>query len=262
MIRRDDPSRPLGATSHDDRRCVRPRPAVRAARRRASRGSPGRPASSDVAVAVEPQPDHPARPAAALEQHLQLGRRPVRRRVRRRVPGRRPVARDEPPRGPQRGRDRLAPRPGADRVPAGRRRVAEIQDAFQHAYDPRVTWLEDRWYVTWCNGYHGPTIGIGYTHDFRTFHQLDNAFLPFNRNGVLFPAPDRRPVPDAQPAERQRPHAVRRHLPVGEPGPRPLGPASPRDVARAAGPGSPPRSARGRRRSRRARAGCCCTTAC
>jgi beta-1,4-mannooligosaccharide/beta-1,4-mannosyl-N-acetylglucosamine phosphorylase len=66
-------------------------------------------------------------------------------------------------------------------------RVEEIQDAFEHAYDPRVTWLEDRWYVTWCNGYHGPTIGIGYTFDFETFHQLDNAFLPFNRNGVLFP---------------------------------------------------------------------------
>jgi beta-1,4-mannooligosaccharide/beta-1,4-mannosyl-N-acetylglucosamine phosphorylase len=35
--------------------------------------------------------------------------------------------------------------------------------------------------------HHGPTIGVGYTHDFETFHQLDNAFLPFNRNGVLFP---------------------------------------------------------------------------
>ena len=45
-------------------------------------------------------------------------------------------------------------------------RVAEIQEGFQHAYDPRVTWLEDRYYVTWCNGYHGPTIGVGYTHDF------------------------------------------------------------------------------------------------
>lgn len=66
-------------------------------------------------------------------------------------------------------------------------RVAEIQDRFEHAYDPRVTWLEDRFYVTWCSGYHGPTIGVGYTHDFETFHQLDNAFLPFNRNGVLFP---------------------------------------------------------------------------
>jgi beta-1,4-mannooligosaccharide/beta-1,4-mannosyl-N-acetylglucosamine phosphorylase len=66
-------------------------------------------------------------------------------------------------------------------------RVGEVQGAFEHAYDPRVTWLDDRFYVTWCNGYHGPTIGVGYTHDFRTFHQLDNAFLPFNRNGVLFP---------------------------------------------------------------------------
>ncbi|MCW5879375.1 MAG: glycoside hydrolase family 130 protein [Anaerolineae bacterium] len=58
---------------------------------------------------------------------------------------------------------------------------------FVHRYDPRVTWLEDRYYVTWCNGYHGPTIGVGYTHDFETFYQLENAFLPFNRNGVLFP---------------------------------------------------------------------------
>jgi beta-1,4-mannooligosaccharide/beta-1,4-mannosyl-N-acetylglucosamine phosphorylase len=66
-------------------------------------------------------------------------------------------------------------------------RVSEIRIRFEHAYDPRVTWLEDRYYVTWCNGYHGPTIGVGYTHDFETFHQLDNAFLPFNRNGVLFP---------------------------------------------------------------------------
>lgn len=66
-------------------------------------------------------------------------------------------------------------------------RVAELQATFEHAYDPRVTWLEDRFYVTWCNGYHGPTIGLGWTHDFVTFQQLDNAFLPFNRNGVLFP---------------------------------------------------------------------------
>ena len=71
-------------------------------------------------------------------------------------------------------------------------RIPEIQGRFEHAYDPRVTWLEDRFYVTWCNGYHGPTIGVGYTHDFETFHQLDNAFLPFNRNGVLFP----RRIPD------------------------------------------------------------------
>ena len=66
-------------------------------------------------------------------------------------------------------------------------RVAEIQERFEHAYDPRVTWLDDRFYVTWCNGYHGPTIGLAHTADFRAFVQLDNAYLPFNRNGVLFP---------------------------------------------------------------------------
>ena len=58
---------------------------------------------------------------------------------------------------------------------------------FEYAYDPRVVRIDDRWYVTWCNGYHGPTIGVGYTFDFKTFHQLENAYLPFNRNGVLFP---------------------------------------------------------------------------
>jgi beta-1,4-mannooligosaccharide/beta-1,4-mannosyl-N-acetylglucosamine phosphorylase len=56
-----------------------------------------------------------------------------------------------------------------------------------YGYDPRVVWIEDRYYVTWCNWYHGPTIGVAYTHDFESFHQLENAFLPFNRNGVLFP---------------------------------------------------------------------------
>ena len=57
----------------------------------------------------------------------------------------------------------------------------------EYFYDPRVCWIEDRYYVTWCNGYHGPTIGIAYTYDFETFYQLENAFLPYNRNGVLFP---------------------------------------------------------------------------
>ncbi len=57
----------------------------------------------------------------------------------------------------------------------------------EYRYDPRVCFLDDRYYITWCNGYHGPTIGVAYTYDFETFHQLENAFLPFNRNGVLFP---------------------------------------------------------------------------
>ncbi len=55
-------------------------------------------------------------------------------------------------------------------------------------YDPRVCRIGDKYYVTWCNGYHEyPTIGVGYTYDFQTYYQLENAFLPFNRNGVLFP---------------------------------------------------------------------------
>ena len=58
---------------------------------------------------------------------------------------------------------------------------------WEYGYDPRVCWIDDRFYVTWCNGYHGPTIGIGWTRDFQTFHQLENAYLPYNRNGVLFP---------------------------------------------------------------------------
>jgi beta-1,4-mannooligosaccharide/beta-1,4-mannosyl-N-acetylglucosamine phosphorylase len=59
--------------------------------------------------------------------------------------------------------------------------------AFQYRYDPRLLWLEDRYYITWCNGYHGPTIALGSTQDFEHFDFLENALLPFNRNGVLFP---------------------------------------------------------------------------
>jgi beta-1,4-mannooligosaccharide/beta-1,4-mannosyl-N-acetylglucosamine phosphorylase len=80
---------------------------------------------------------------------------------------------------------RLEPEP----IPfvAADERVLELEEPFVHAYDPRVTRLDDRYYVTWCSGYHGPTIGLGWTHDFETFHRGENAFLPFNRNGVLFP---------------------------------------------------------------------------
>ena len=63
----------------------------------------------------------------------------------------------------------------------------DLQD-FQYGYDPRVCKIDDRYYVTWCNAYGWkPTIGIAYTFDFKTFTQIENAFLPFNRNGVLFP---------------------------------------------------------------------------
>ena len=81
-----------------------------------------------------------------------------------------------------------------------------------YAYDPRVVKIEDKYYITWCGGHNGPTISIASTTDFQKFTRLDNAFLPHNRNGVLFPRQDRRQVLHAEPAQRQRPHAVRRHL--------------------------------------------------
>ncbi len=60
-------------------------------------------------------------------------------------------------------------------------------DVFEYGYDPRVCRIDERYYVTWCNGYHGPTIGVAVTDDFETFEQMENAFLPHNRNGVMFP---------------------------------------------------------------------------
>ena len=59
---------------------------------------------------------------------------------------------------------------------------------WQYGYDPRCVWIEDRYWITWCNAYGWkPTIGVGWTKDFKEFHQCENAFLPFNRNGVMFP---------------------------------------------------------------------------
>lgn len=58
---------------------------------------------------------------------------------------------------------------------------------FVYGYDPRVVVIDGKYYVMWCNYYHGPTIGLAWSDDFETFHQLENAFLPFNRNGVMFP---------------------------------------------------------------------------
>jgi beta-1,4-mannooligosaccharide/beta-1,4-mannosyl-N-acetylglucosamine phosphorylase len=54
-------------------------------------------------------------------------------------------------------------------------------------YDPRVTQLDGKYYVTWCNKYFGATIGLAVTTDFNTFEQLENITAPYNRNGVLFP---------------------------------------------------------------------------
>ena len=54
-------------------------------------------------------------------------------------------------------------------------------------YDPRVTWIEDAYYIMWCTEQGGPVLGLGKTTDFKNFTRLPNVTLPFNRNGVPFP---------------------------------------------------------------------------
>lgn len=56
-----------------------------------------------------------------------------------------------------------------------------------YAYDPRLVKVEDSYYIIWCTDFYGASIGIARTDDFRTFVRFENPFLPFNRNGVLFP---------------------------------------------------------------------------
>ena len=41
--------------------------------------------------------------------------------------------------------------------------------------------------VIWYNKYNGYTIGFSYKEDIKRFFQMENSYLPFNRNGVLFP---------------------------------------------------------------------------
>jgi beta-1,4-mannooligosaccharide/beta-1,4-mannosyl-N-acetylglucosamine phosphorylase len=56
-----------------------------------------------------------------------------------------------------------------------------------YAYDPRVTRIGNEYVIAWCNDFHGPTVALARTENFRDFRYLGNAFPPFNRNGVLFP---------------------------------------------------------------------------
>ena len=56
-----------------------------------------------------------------------------------------------------------------------------------YAYDPRLVKVGDTYYIMWCQDAYGPTIGIAATKDFKTFTRLENPFLPYNRNAVLFP---------------------------------------------------------------------------
>lgn len=56
-----------------------------------------------------------------------------------------------------------------------------------YAYDPRLVKVEDTYYIMWCQDFYGASIGMAKTLDFQTFTRIENPFLPFNRNAVLFP---------------------------------------------------------------------------
>ncbi|MGL4331146.1 MAG: glycoside hydrolase family 130 protein, partial [Clostridium sp.] len=56
-----------------------------------------------------------------------------------------------------------------------------------YSYDPRLVKIEDTYYVIWCADFGGASLGLGMTKDFKEFTRLENPFIPFNRNGVLFP---------------------------------------------------------------------------
>ncbi len=60
---------------------------------------------------------------------------------------------------------------------------------YVYGYDPRICEIDGRYYIIWCTGMSNwdPTIGMAYTDDFEKFYRMENAFLPYNRNGVLFP---------------------------------------------------------------------------
>ena len=56
-----------------------------------------------------------------------------------------------------------------------------------YAYDPRLVKVENTYYIMWCQDAYGPTIGIARTLDFKRFERIENPYLPYNRNAVLFP---------------------------------------------------------------------------
>lgn len=56
-----------------------------------------------------------------------------------------------------------------------------------YAYDPRLVKVEDTYYIIWCTEFYGAAIGMARTKDFKSFVRMENPFVVFNRNAVLFP---------------------------------------------------------------------------
>ena len=71
----------------------------------------------------------------------------------------------------------------------------ELRNCIEKAYDSKfddetiapLVKVEDTYYIIWCQDFYGAAIGMAKTTDFKTFVRVENPFLPFNRNAVLFP---------------------------------------------------------------------------
>ena len=83
--------------------------------------------------------------------------------------------------------------------------------------------IEDKYYITWCGGHNGPTISVASDDRLPEVHAARQRLPPAQSQRRAVSAADRRQVLHAEPAQRQRPHAVRRHLHQPKPRPDPLG---------------------------------------
>ena len=81
-----------------------------------------------------------------------------------------------------------------------------------YKYDPRVTWIEDRWWITWCNGCDGPTLSASATRSTSAFLPMRERLPPLQPQRRALPAEDRRTLRRDVAPIRQRPHPLRRHI--------------------------------------------------
>ena len=66
--------------------------------------------------------------------------------------------------------------------------IEKIKDTIYHLYDPRITKIEETYYIMFAIEFEKSTqLGIGTTKDFKSFEFLDIVTTQDTRNGVLFP---------------------------------------------------------------------------
>jgi beta-1,4-mannooligosaccharide/beta-1,4-mannosyl-N-acetylglucosamine phosphorylase len=66
--------------------------------------------------------------------------------------------------------------------------LEKIKDKIYHIYDPRITYLEGRYYIVFAMDMdNGCSLGLAVTDDFEEYKFIDIISETDNRNGVLFP---------------------------------------------------------------------------